>query len=419
MAGRRLPRRPSEPILHADLDSFYASVETLKDPALAGRPVVVGGAGPRGVVMSASYEARAYGLRSAMPSARARRLCPEVVFVPPDFASYRAYSNAFREILLGVTPLVEPLSLDEAFLDVGGATSLFGSPVRIARRIREQVRGGLGLTVSVGGGASKLVAKLASVRAKPDGLMVVEASGTQAFLRDLPVQALWGVGAVTVRTLGRLGIRTVGELAGTPPVILTRVIGESQGRTLIDLANGRDDRPVVPFSPPKSVSHEETYERDLDAPEEILREILALSHRVAARLRAEGYRARTATLKLRTPSFVTITRSRTLTEPTDLAADLFGAVRDLFEKLPAGRRFRLIGVAATGLLPAGSEQVDLLRSGRWREAERALDQVNDRFGRTSALPASLLQPRSGHAAGPRHPTSDLERRRYRPDRSYN
>src|SRR5919197_1085008 len=341
--------RPAEPILHVDLDSFYASVEALKDSSLAGKPLVVGSPGPRGVVMSASYEARARGLHSAMPSVRARRICPDAVFVPPDFVAYRAYSNRFREILLGVTPLVEPLSLDEAFLDVGGATLLFGSPPEIAGRIRERVRAELGLTASVGVGPTKLLAKLASIAAKPDGMVVVPVGGVLSFLQPLPASALWGIGEKTAETLARLGIRTVGELSVTPVAILERVLGEAQARSLVDLALGRDDRSVVPFEAPKSVSHEETYARNMDDQGEVLREILSLSHRVGARLRADGYRARTVTLKLRLPSFSTLTRSRTLPLPTDLGGDIFRVPRELLLKLPEGRRrFRLIGVAPTG-----------------------------------------------------------------------
>ena len=385
--------RPSEPILHVDLDAFYASVEVLKDPALSGRPVVVGSPGPRGVVMSASYAARAKGLHSAMPSVRARRLCPEAVFMPPDFDSYRVYSNRLREIMLSYSPAVEPLSLDEAFLDVSGAAMLFGEPDHIAARIRVDVRDELNLTASVGVGPNKLIAKLASVRAKPDGLLVVRAEEAIAFLHPLPVEALWGIGEKTAELLSRLGIRTVRELAGTPSLILERVLGDAQARSLRELSAGHDDRPVVPFEAPKSVSHEETYPRDLDDPDRIFREILALSHRVASRLRADGYRARTVTLKLRLPSFSTLTRSRTLPAPTDTATELFAVARELFLKLPEGRRrFRLIGVAATGLVPAGAQQLALVREGRWGEAERALDRVERRFGRGMARPAALLRP---------------------------
>ncbi|MGH2555076.1 MAG: DNA polymerase IV [Actinomycetota bacterium] len=383
--------RPSEPILHVDLDAFYASVEVLKDPSLTGKPVVVGSAGPRGVIMSASYQARSRGLHSAMPSVRAKRLCPDAVFVPPDFDSYRAYSNRFREILLSVSPVVEPLSLDEAFVDASGGTLLFGPPREIGARIRSAVTDELSLTASVGVGPTKLVAKLASTRAKPDGMLVVPAGEVLAFLHPLPVEAMWGIGEKTAETLGRLGIRTIGELARTPAVILERVLGEGQARGLLELAAGGDDREVVPFESPKSVSHEETYPRDLDSEADILREILALSHRVAARLRTEGYRARTVTLKLRLPSFSTLTRSRTLPAATDVGAEIFAVARELLLHLPAGRRrFRLIGVAATGLVAAGADQLALVREGRWREAELALDRVHGRFGKDAAVPAVLL-----------------------------
>jgi len=407
-AGR--PPRPTEPILHVDLDAFYASVETIKDPSLAGKPVVVGSPAARGVVMSASYAARARGLHSAMPSVRARRLCPDAVFVPPDFDAYRAYSNRFREILLSFTPLVEPISLDEAFLDVSGATSLFGPPPEIAERIRASVSGELTLTCSVGVGPTKLVAKLGSAAAKPDGVVVVTTDGLEAFLHPLPVGKLWGVGDKTAETLGRLGIRTVGELARTPPVILERVLGEGQAAGLRLLALGEDARQVVPFEAPKSVSHEETYARDLDDPAEIRRELLDLSHRVAARLRKDGYRARTVTVKLRLPSFSTLTRSRTLTDPTDVGADLYRVAVELSERLPSGRRrFRLIGVAATGLVPAGAEQVSLVAEGRWGDAERALDRVRRRFGPGTAVPAALLR-RSPRGASPAPGTGREEER---------
>jgi DNA polymerase-4 len=394
--------RPSEPILHVDLDAFYASVEVLKDPSIAGKPVVVGSPGPRGVVMSASYEARARGLHSAMPSLRARRLCPQAVFVPPDFDSYRAYSNRFREILLAHSPAVEPISLDEAFLDVSGATMLFGPPPAIAARIRTAVTGELGLTASVGVGPNKLLAKLASTRAKPDGVLVVPAGGVASFLNPLPVDALWGIGEKTAQTLGRLGIRTVGDLARLAPAILERVLGEGHAKDLLALAEGRDERLVVPWEAPKSVSHEETYPRDLDHEEAILREILSLSHRVATRLRADGYRARTITLKLRLPSFSTLTRSRTLPAAVDTGSEIFHVARELLLRLPPGRRrFRLIGVSATGLEPAGARQVALVREGRWQDAEQALDRVDRRFGKGSALPAALLPLPGGSSRPPR------------------
>ena len=387
-----MPRsRSSEPILHVDLDAFYASVESLKDPSLSGKPLVVGGAGTRGVVMSASYEARAFGIRSAMPAVRARRLCPDAIFVPPDFEAYKAYSNRFREILLSVTPLVEPISLDEAFLDVSGAHLLFGDPEEIARKVRREVQGGIGVRCSAGVAPTKLVAKLASAGAKPDGMVVVRAGEVDAYLDPLPVRALWGVGEKTAETLGRLGVRTVGDLARTPVGVLGRLLGDQHAHDLRDLARGVDDRPVVPYEAPKSVSHEETFDRDLDDRRELLREVLSLSQRVAARLREDGYRARTVTLKIRLANFTTLTRSRTLAAPTDVAADLYQVVGDLFAALPgARRRVRLLGVAATGLVQAGEEQLALLRSERWGDVERAVDRIDKRFGRGSAVPAVLL-----------------------------
>ena len=386
------PPRPSEPILHVDMDAFYASVEVIKDPTLAGRPVVVGGGGPRGVVMSASYEARAYGVHSAMPSARARRLCPQVVFVSPDFVSYQAYATRLREILLSFTPTVEPLSLDEAFLDVGGATRLFGPPRAIGGRIRATVRDELALVCSVGVAPNKLLAKLASTKAKPDGLLVVPADGVPRFLHPLPVDALWGVGERTHELLERLGVRTVGELAELPFRVLERTVGEGPARHLADLAAGRDERGVMPYEPPKQVSHEETFDHDLDAEDDIRRELLRLSFRVAARLRQEGYRARTVVLKARLASFASMTRSRTLADATDAGATLYRTAAELYRHTPGDRkRIRLLGVAATGLVPSGAEQLALVKAGRWEDAERALDRIERRFGQGSAFPAALLK----------------------------
>ncbi len=384
--------RPPESILHVDIDAFYASVEVLKDPSLAGKPVIVGGPGPRGVVASASYEARAYGVRSAMPGVRARRLCPEAIFLPSDFDAYRAHSNRFREVLLAHTPFVEPISLDEAFLDVGGATTLFGSPTAIGERIRREVHDQVGVTCSVGIAPTKFVAKLASDDCKPDGLRHVPSDGVIAFLEPLPVGRLWGVGEKTGEVLGRLGIRTIGDLARTPETILERLLGGQNARHLSQLSHGVDERAVVPYEAPKSVSHEETFEHDLDDEEDILRELLALSGRVAARLRVDGYRARTVVLKARLATFTTLTRSRTLSDATDVGADLYRTVSELYRALPGQRRrIRLLGVQAGGLVPAGAEQLALMRAGRWGDLERTVDRIERRFGQGAAGPASLLE----------------------------
>jgi DNA polymerase IV len=393
--------RATEPILHVDLDAFYASVEVRKDPNLAGKAVVVGGAGARGVVMSASYEARAFGIRNAMPAVRARRLCPDAVFVSPDFDSYRAHSNRFREILLAVTPLVEPISLDEAFLDVSGATLLFGDPITIGERVRTDVRDDLGITCSVGVGPTKLIAKLASRNAKPDGLVAVAKDAVDAFLDPLPARALWGVGEKTMDVLSRLGVKTAGDLGRMPHVVLGRLLGDQHAKDLQELARGGDVRPVVPYEPPKSVSHEETFDRDLDDEEDLLHELLALSQRVGARLREDGYRARTVTLKVRLANFTTLTRSRTTEPATDVGTDLYRVSSELFRALPgARRRVRLLGVAATGLVPAGEEQLALLRGERWGDVERAVDRIEKRFGRGSAMPAALLDRRERRSGPP-------------------
>jgi DNA polymerase-4 len=380
-----------------DLDAFYASVAVLKDPSLKGKPVIVGGTGARGVVTSASYEARAYGVRSAMPSVRARRLCPDGIFLPPDFESYRVHSNRFREVLLAHTPLVEPISLDEAFLDVGGATRLFGSPVEIAAKIREEVAGEVGVTCSVGIAPTKFVAKLASDGCKPDGLLLVPADGVAAYLEPLPVGRLWGVGEKTAELLGRLAIRTVGDLGRTPQTILERLIGAAAASHLGALARGLDDRRVEPYEQPKSIGHEETFDRDLDDEDEILRELLALSGRVGARLREDGYRARTVTLKVRLANFTTLTRSRTQADPTDLGGEIHRTAAELYRNLPGEkRRVRLLGVQTAGLIEAGAHQLALLRSERWNDVERTVDRIERRFGAGAAGPASLLDRSRRH-----------------------
>jgi len=386
-----MPPRPAEPMLHIDLDAFYPGVEMLKDPTLRGKPVVVGGTGSRGVVSSASYEARRFGIHSAMPSVRARRLCPDAIFLPPDFEAYKRYSNRFREVLLSYTPLVEPISLDEAFLDVAGATTLFGSPSEIAAKIRADVEREVGVTCSAGVAATKFVAKLASDHCKPDGLLYIPVEETVAFLEPLPVGRLWGVGDKTAELLGRLAIRTVGDLARTPRAVLERLLGESSARHLTELAHGVDDRVVVPYEAPKSVGHEETFDRDLDDTDEIVRELLHLSSRVAARLRDDGYRARTVTLKVRLANFTTLSRARTLPDATDLGSDLYHVTRELYQALPGtGRRVRLLGVQASGLQPAGAEQLALLRGERWGDVERTIDRIEHRFGKGAATQATLL-----------------------------
>lgn len=377
-------------ILHVDLDAFYASVERLRDPALEGIPLVVGGRGPRGVVLSCSYEARGAGVRNGMPGMRARRLCPGARFVPPDFEAYREASGTFREILESFTPLVEPVSLDEAFCDVSGSHRLYGDSEEIARAIRERVRSELDLVCSVGGGPSKLVAKLASVAAKPDGALVVD--DVDGFLRPRPVDDLWGVGEATGSALRRLGIGTIGELADTPAWVLHRALGEGHGEGLGRLARGIDPSPVTPKREAKSVGAEETFDRDLASLDRIGAEILRLSDRVASRLCAQGIAGRTVTLKVRLQGFTTHTRSRTLGEPTNDVWTIHGAARDAWEGFRQGReRVRLLGVTVSGLVDGPlSEQLSLLRRPRYRRAEEALWEVREKFGEDAVRLARLL-----------------------------
>ncbi len=383
----------ASPILHVDMDAFYASVEVRHRPELRGLPVVVGGVGPRGVVSSASYEARRFGVRSAMPTARARALCPGAVYLPPDFARYRAASDAVMRIFRDVTPLVEPLSLDEAFLDVAGARRLFGPPAAIARQIRERVTAEQGLTCSVGVGPSKFVAKLGSTRAKPDGLLVVPADRVLEFLHPLPVDALWGVGERSAETLRRLGLRTIGDLAEAPVGMLRKALGAASAAHLHELARGRDARPVSPEHVEKSIGAEVTFDVDVVDPQQIRRALLALSEKVGSRLRGAGQVGRTVSLKVRLSDFRTVNRSRTLGVATDVAREIFDTSWGLWTALDPGEPVRLVGVRVEGLAGAVDtpRQLALGAPERgWREAETAADAAAARFGRSVIGPASLL-----------------------------
>ncbi|WP_262282428.1 DNA polymerase IV [Micromonospora sp. MA102] len=384
------------PILHVDMDAFFASVEVRRRPELRGRPVVVGGIGPRGVVSSASYEARRFGVRSAMPTARARALCPQAVYLPPDFTAYSAASRAVMRIFRDVTPLVEPLSLDEAFLDVAGARRLFGTPTEIARLIRRRVAEEQELTCSVGVASSKFVAKLGSTRAKPDGLLVVPAARVLEFLHPLPVAALWGVGERSAEALHRLGLRTVRDLAEAPPGLLRRAVGEASAGHLHELAWGRDPRRVSPEHVEKSIGAEVTFDTDVTDPAEIRRALLALAEKAGARLRAAGQVGRTVSLKVRLADFRTVSRSRTLGVPTDTAREMFDTAWALWTALAPDEPVRLVGVRMEGLAAAEGtpQQLTLGAPERgWREAEAAADAAAARFGRSVIGPASLLGKR--------------------------
>jgi DNA polymerase-4 len=381
-------------ILHVDMDAFYASVELRDRPELRGKPAVVGGLGPRSVVLSATYEARAFGVRSAMPVGRARGLCPQAVFIPPRHDLYAEVSREVMAIFRAITPEVEPLSLDEAFLDVSGAVRRLGPPRAIAELIRAQVLEQQSITCSVGVAPVKFVAKIASAWCKPDGLLVIPADGLLDFLHPLPVSALWGVGAHAEQVLGRLGLRTVGDIAHVPQATLRRELGAA-GEHLWALAWGKDERRVSSVREEKSVGAEETFPTDVDDPEVIRRELLRLSGRTARALRGAGCVARTVTVKLRLASFRTITRSRTLPESTDVAREIYAVACQLYEGsgLGAGARLRLVGVRATGLRPAEGAARQLAFDDRpvgWREAEQAVDKIARRFGTDAVRPAALL-----------------------------
>jgi len=344
-----------------------------------------------------------FGVRSAMPGIRARRLCPQAVFIQPDFGEYAAASRAVMSIFRDVTPLVEPLSLDEAFLDVSGAGGFprgqgrpAARPAQLAAGIRERVSRELGLTCSVGVASTKFVAKLASARCKPDGLLVVSRAGTLEFLHALPVSALWGVGERTGEMLARLGLRTVADIAHTPLATLQHELGVAHGSHLAALAWGRDERRVTPHTPEKSIGAEETFATDIDDPERIRRELLKLSGRTAHSLRASGYAARTVSVKLRLASFKTMTRSRTLSYPTDVAHEIYATACALYESagLDHGARLRLVGVRVSSLVPASGANAQLTFDDRpvgWREAEQAVDKIASRFGVSAVRPAALVE----------------------------
>jgi len=374
-------------ILHVDMDAFFASVELARRPELRGRPVVVGGA-KRGVVLAATYEARAFGVHSAMPMAVARRLCPQAIVVPPDHARYHEVSRAVMAILGEVTALVEQVSVDEAFLDVSGARRRLGPPTVIGAALRRRVQAEHGITCSVGIATTKFVAKLASTHAKPDGMLLVPAAATVPFLRTLPVGALWGVGERTEQVLAQWGIRTVAELAGTDVPVLQAAVGKVSGAHLHDLAWGRDPRPVEPERSERSVGAETTFAHDLRDLEAVQERVLQLADRCAARLRAQGVVARTVSVKVRTSDFRTVTRARTLGSPTDVAREIYLVARELVAGVDLhGLAVRLVGVRAEGLEPRRGavaqptleEAVDEHGAAR-RRAEQAVDAVRGRFG---------------------------------------
>lgn len=398
----KLPELPGNDtgchVLHADMDAFFASVELRSRPELVGQPVIVGGRGGRGVVLAATYEARRFGVHSAMPMSRALRLCPSVVVIEPSHTKYAEASRGVMEIFRSITPTVEPISVDEAFLDVSGAGRRLGSPREIAALIRARVADEQSLPCSVGVASTKFVAKLASSRAKPDGLLVVPHESVVAFLHPLPIGALWGVGEKTEEVLTRIGLRTIGDIAATPESTLVSVVGQAAGSHLHALAWGRDERQVSPNEPERSIGAEETFARDIADVALIHRELLRLSERCAARLRAVGQVGRTVSIKVRFSDFATITRSKTLKEPTDVARVVYDTARGLHQALGKdGALLRLVGVRVEGLRDALDSPHQMVLTGgedEWRAAEQAVDLAAARFGSGAVRPATLVEPTS-------------------------
>jgi DNA polymerase IV len=381
----------TETILHVDMDAFFVEVERRRNPGLIGRPVAVGGTGPRGVIASASYEARSHGVHSAQATSIARRLCPELEIVPTSHGLYEEVSGQVFAVFRSFTPTVEGLSLDEAFLDVSGLSRHFDAPRGVAEAVKGSLEAELGLPASVGAAGSKFMAKLASAAAKPNGILVVPLDRQIEFLHRLDVGALWGVGPATLAGLQRLGVETVGDLAQLPEGVVLRKLGPTNGHHLLELSQGIDHRPVVPDNETKSISVEETYDDDLVAADLIEASLLAHSHRLAGRLRRAGLAGRTVTLKVRFDDFTTVTRTLTVETPVDSPRDLYRIAKELIAGLDLIRPVRLLGLGSSALEDAGAVRQMRLDSGqRWERLAAAISGVRDRFGEHSVDPARLL-----------------------------
>ena len=390
-------------ILHVDMDAFYAAVEVLDDPSLSGLPLIIGSPDGRSVVSSASYEARRYGVRAAMPVSQAIRLCPTARIVPPHFHRYQAVSRQVMAIFESITPLVEPLSVDEAFLDVQGVRRLWGSPAEIAELIRRRIEDEVGITCSVGVAATKHVAKMASTVAKPDGMLVVAAADTIDFLTPRPVRAMWGVGPKAAESLEARGIRTIGDIRTTSREMLERAVGPALSARLTLLARGEDAREIETERIEKSVGHEETFEHDTADRVFLRAELLRLADRVAARLRRAGWEAGTISIKIRFDDFRTVNRSQTLAEPTAVGQRIGEAAQTLFEQIDRRDPVRLVGVRAEKLQPSGGGGIGLWDDDEdWRRVEGAMDSAVARFGSATITRARHLGRGDGRGAA-QHP----------------
>ncbi len=392
-------------ILHVDMDAFYAAVEQRDRPELRGRPVVVGGTGRRGVVAAASYEARAFGVRSAMPMAAARRLCPQAAVLSPRPERYREVAHRIREVLASFSPIVEPVSIDEAFLDLAGTERLYGPPAAAGRLLKERIFAAVGLTASVGIAPNRFLAKAASDFAKPDGLTVVAPGEEAAFLAVLPLEKAPGVGPRMRERLSRFGVRFLGELARIPEGELVALLGAA-GRRLAALARGVDPTPVAPPPPPRSFGSERTLDRDTRDRELLTRLLLAHAEAVAAELRAANQAARTVVLKIRSADFSLTTRRRTWASPACSSRELYRRGLALLEGFTLARPVRLIGLAATGLVATGPPRQPPLfgeerpRSAAWERVDRAMASIRERFGEEAVGRASLREPRAKSPPAP-------------------
>jgi DNA polymerase-4 len=383
-------------IIHLDMDAFYASVEQLDNPELIDKPVIVGGSRKRGVVSAASYEARKYKVHSAMPMAQAMNLCPHGVFLPVRMKRYKEISSKVIAIFQKYTPLIEPLSLDEAFLDVTASSKLFGTAEDIARKIRKEVFAETGLTISAGVAASKLVAKIASDVNKPDGLTIVPAGKEAEFLAPLPIKRLWGVGKKTQKALGLLGVKTIGDILKIPPDLLEKKFGK-HGNSLFSKAKGIDERDVDTISERKSVGHEYTFDTDLKDRKIIHKELIDLADQVAKRLRHKNLQGRTISLKVKYHDFQQITRSKTVSNETSDSKLIIQEILKLLEKTAVGEKpVRLLGISVANLKPVGDTMQPSLfqeenRTQKRRKVNKAVDTINKKFGATAILPGTLLR----------------------------
>lgn len=378
-------------VMHVDMDAFFAAIEQRDHEGYRGQPVIVGGLSGRGVVSTCSYEARRFGVHSAMPMVRARRLCPQGIFLPGRFERYRAVSREIFAIFARYAPVVEPLSIDEAFLDLTGMEHLMGTPLAYARKLKAEIREKTGLVASVGLAPNKFLAKLASDLRKPDGLVIVTPENMRAILDPLPVGRIWGVGRKTEQVLQRLGIRHIQELRGTPREKLAAAMGEHMAAHLLALADGQDDRPVAPREPAKSIGKEVTFPVDLQSQAEAEQVLLELAEKVGYRLRREGVKGRTVQLKLRLGNFKTYTRSRTLPEATCYDEEIYHVAQALYQSLSICQGIRLLGISISSFDCDAELSLFAEQTQKKERLYAAIDRIKDKFGERGITKAQLLR----------------------------